>query len=235
MSPLDLIFSARCSTSSCSLSSPHEDHPRRDLGKKRRKKRWIQTTKDNDLSCVPELLCRSFYSLSPSLARTLTSAVPLWILNVDIPAHISDDWGVFTQDNGVSGSFTPPRKKGCGSTDDTLLLRLLHMCTCLRACVRLMNVRSANSKVSFSCFCSLMCYKPEMEYWHSKSKSVWCNISGCNKWNSVSSELIVCCRKNNICTWHIWICILPYQRPAGSSYLFTIGLLDESEMNYYCW
>lgn len=38
-----------------------------------------------------------------SFIPALTFAVPLCILNVDIPAHISDDWGVFIRGDGVSG------------------------------------------------------------------------------------------------------------------------------------
>lgn len=58
----------------------------------------------------------------------MTFVVPLCILNADIPAHISDDSGVFIQGDEESGSSSPHRGRGCCYTDDTLLLRLLYVC-----------------------------------------------------------------------------------------------------------
>lgn len=73
--------------------------------------------------------CKNLHSISSSRAPAATFVVPLCILNVDISAHISDDWGVFIQGDEVSGSSSPHSGRGCDYTDDTLLLRLPHMCT----------------------------------------------------------------------------------------------------------
>lgn len=74
--------------------------------------------------------CKEGCRISSSFAQALTSAVSLWILNVDILAHISDDCGVSAQDGRVSGSFCPHAGNRCGYRDDTPALKLLHVCMC---------------------------------------------------------------------------------------------------------
>lgn len=84
------------------------------------------------VSAIP-FICKNLCRFSSSWAPAVTFAVPLCILNVDIPAHISDDLGVFIQGDGVSGSSSPHWGRGCGYTDDTRLLRLLYVC--MRMCM----------------------------------------------------------------------------------------------------
>lgn len=77
--------------------------------------------KENPVRCVlawlissaPSLqfICKHRCSISSSSARAVTFAVPLWILNADISAHISDDWGIFMQNINVSGSPPAPKKR----------------------------------------------------------------------------------------------------------------------------
>ena len=97
---------------------------------------------------------KNLCSISSSWARAMTFAVPLCILNVDIPAHFSDDLGVFIHSDGVLGSSSPHWGRGCGYTDDTVLLTLLvrvlvRMCTCA-FCVNILSAYSHGLKAECS-------------------------------------------------------------------------------------
>lgn len=111
-----------------------------------------------------------FPASPPSLAWTLTFAVPLWILNADILAHISDDWGVFHPGQWwCHVLFSPHWGRGCGYTDDTLLLRLLHVCASSCACVCLCEHPFLQSPKIFSFFPFLL---PGFKMWHRRGLRV---------------------------------------------------------------
>lgn len=84
-------------------------------------------------------ICKNFCSISSPSAPAVTFAIPLCILNADIPAHISDDWGVLQADGYQVPSLH--------TEDKDAVTQMILLCSsyCIHPC-RCAYILFANSK-----------------------------------------------------------------------------------------